>query len=150
HTTLTVSNSTFGGLSANPALPDQDRNILTPGRGGRGGNAATVSGGPTTAKGGNGGNGGNALGGGVYVNSGIAQFINDTIVTNEALTSVSFGGGGTSGGGTGSGITPGNPGIPGSAEGGGVYSAGAAGSTSFGNTIIDLNVAATSIALDAQ
>ena len=123
-------------------MPDLNRNILASGNGGRGGNGGTPPG-LTTSNGGNGGNGGSTLGGGVFVNSGTTEFINDTIVDNEAFVTISAGVGGNPGDAGGTGGSPGNFGVSGTADGGGYYSPSA--TNIVGNDIIDLNAAGSSI-----
>jgi hypothetical protein len=140
NTPLTVTNSTFGG-PASGVNPNANANILTGGTGGRGGNAGT----PALVKsfnGGAGGNGGDVQGGNIFVNSGTSQFVNDTIVFGQALA---FGLGNQGGGGAGLTGSKGADGVDGVGQGGGYYSAGAVAgfSNTIGNTILDLNAAAT-------
>jgi hypothetical protein len=142
NTTLTVTNSTFGGLSSDPLHPDQNRNILAVGNGGRGGNAGTAGNTLTASNGGNGGDAGKAQGGGVYVTSGTATFLNATIVANQAFVSLAAGAAGTGGGAAGTG-TPGLNGAVGVAAGGGYFSQSA--TNKIGNTILDLNAAGSSV-----
>jgi hypothetical protein len=127
NTTLSVINSTIGAPSAG--------NVLTGGNGGSGGDAGTPKLAPSN-NGGNGGAGGNAQGGGVFVKSGRASFLNDTIAAN-VISAVSLGGAGGSGAGGGS---AGMPGANGSARGGGFFNAGTTDAV-IGNTILDLNSA---------
>jgi hypothetical protein len=137
NTPLTVTNSTFGG-PASGVNPNANANILTGGSGGRGGNASTPAS-VTSFNGGAGGNGGNVQGGNVYINSGNTQFINDTLVFGQAVT---FGRGNIGGGGAGSSGKPGAAGVDGIGQGGG-YFANAGSINTIGNTILDLNTAAT-------
>jgi hypothetical protein len=144
NTTPTVINSTFGGLSADPMHADANRNILTVGNGGRGGNGGTAGNTLAASNGGNGGDAGKAQGGGVYVTSGTATFVNDTIVANEAFISLAAGAGGAGGAAAGDGTgTAGTQGADGAAAGGGYFSLTA--TNKVGNTIIDLNNAGSSV-----
>jgi hypothetical protein len=125
---LVVLNSTFGGGVAG--------NKATAGAGGNASNAGTPSE-VTNNNGGNGGTAGNASGGGAYIHSGTATFINDTIAANSVKAGA-FAGFGGSPAGNGGGL-PGQPGTAGAGAGGGIFSA--AGTLSLGNTIVDLNLA---------
>ncbi len=128
--TLTVVNTTVGSSSS--------PNVLTAGIGGLGSDAGPNSKTPNN-NGGNGGNGGSVEGGGVFVTAGPATFINDTIVSNQASV---FGTGGVGGGASGTGTHAGTPGTAGVGEGGG-YFADPTSTDTVGNTILDLNTAAT-------
>jgi hypothetical protein len=150
NTQVAVTNTTVGGLSNNPQNPDDQRNILTAGNGGRGGNAGTAA---NTLVGATGGNGGSVEGAGVFIDSGTATFINDTITANEAILSLTNGAGGAPGDGAGTGLNAvqGNPGLAGTANGGGYFAAGKTGTVTnptvnnLGNSIIDLNTAGTTM-----
>jgi hypothetical protein len=136
---LSVYNTTIGGISSNPSQPNGPSNILIAGDGGNGGNAGTPARAPTN-NGGNGGNGGNALGGGVFIDNSTTNFINNTIVNNQATT---FGLGGAGGSGAGTGGLAGSVGAVGAGIGGGYFNAGASNTNQVGNTILDLNAAGT-------
>ncbi len=139
---LTVYNTTIGGVSLAGTPPTAFSNTVIAGDGGNGGNAGTPAPAPTN-NGGNGGNGGTVLGGGVYINSGAANFVNNTIVNNQAMI---FGRGGAAGQGAGSGGAAGSIGTSGTGVGGGFYTAAPAASNAnqIGNTIVDLNSASSS------
>ena len=137
NTNLTAFDDTIGGLSADPLQPNINSNTLAAGSGGGGNNAGTPQG-VASADGGSGGNAGNAEGGGVYIQSGTATFLSDTIVNNLALTIGLSGAGGSGAGGGSSGVR----GIDGTGSGGGYFSDG--GTSKVGNTILDLNDAVTS------
>jgi hypothetical protein len=144
NTTVTVTNSTFGALSSDPTKPDQFRNVLAVGNGGRGGNGGTAGNTLLFSNGGNGGDAGKAQGGGIYVTFGTATILNITIVDNQAFVSLAAGAGGAPGDAAGNGSgTQGSPGANGVAAGGGYFSLNA--TNNVGNTIIDLNAAASSI-----
>ncbi len=165
-TTVTVVNSTFGGLDINPLTPSLNRNVLTAGNGGNGGNAGTADGNldSTFLNGGNGGNAGETEGGGVYVHNvktgaivGSATFINDTIVANFAnlvLAATTGGAGGSPGAVDGPMGASGSIGVDGIPLGGGFYTLNGApdllaghttGTTTVGNTIIDLDSATSNL-----
>ncbi|HEY7312208.1 MAG TPA: choice-of-anchor Q domain-containing protein [Gemmataceae bacterium] len=137
--TVTVVNSTFGGPSTG-SNPTANSNVLVGGLGGNGGNAGT----PHLVAfndGGNGGDGGSVHGGGVFVGSGTATFLNVTIANNQATAS-DLGGAGGSGAHSSGPIPglPGTPGNPGVGSGGG-YFADPTSTDNIGNSIIDLNAA---------
>ena len=147
HTVLTVINSTIGGQSSDPNNPNINFNILVAATGGRGGDGGTAGNSLNFANGGNGGNGSTLEGAGVYVNSGTATFINDTIDSNQAIVNLATASGGAIGAAAGSGGSPGTPGLNGTAKGGGYFAAGNLGTpgnptiNNVGNTIIELNTA---------
>ena len=141
NTTLTVVNNTIGGLSADTTT--SDGNILTGGVGGRGGNGGTAGGVLTGSNGGNGGNGGNTFGAGIYVTSGAATFVNNTIIENQTLVTLGSDAGGAAGRRGRHRRQPGSPGANGTANAGGFYSQSA--TTKVGNDIIDLNSAGSNI-----
>ncbi len=135
--TLIVVNSTLGGLSLSSQPATANSNTLTAGSGGSGNDGGTPKG-VSAADGGNGGNAGNTEGGGAYVNSSNAYFVNDTIINNQ---STDPGLAGAPGSGAGNGGKPGKAGANGVGEGGGYFAA--AGANQVGNSILDLNAAAT-------
>ena len=148
NTVLTVINSTFGGTTlATASNPLEFSNTLDAGNGGPGGNGGTAGGTLKFSSGGNGGAGGSTLGGAVYIHSGTANFINDTILNNVAeliLTGLTGGAGGTPGDAAGNGGgAAGTAGAAGVAAGGGYYAN--AGTNNLGNTIIDLNTAGSNL-----
>jgi hypothetical protein len=138
--TLIVINTTIGGLAPSSQSPTTNSNILTAGSGGSGNNAGTPAG-LSQANGGNGGNAGSTEGAGVFVNSATAQFVNDTIINNQALTPGLIG---AAGSGAGSGGSAGTPGAAGVSEGGGYFAVFGNGQVNMvGNTILDLNSSVT-------
>jgi hypothetical protein len=141
---LTVVNTTIGGLSSDPKKPDINRNLLIAANGGRGGDAGTAGKTLPKADGGNGGAGSTLTGAGVFVKSGTATFVNDTIAANQAFVSLAKGAGGAPGDAAGNGGTPGTDGADATAQGGGYFAAGSS-VNNVGNTIIDLNNAGSTI-----
>jgi hypothetical protein len=134
--TLSVINTTIGGLAASGQSATSNSNVLTAASGGSGSDAGTNDG-VAKADGGNGGNAGNTEGGGAYVNSASSVFVNDTIVNNLA---VSPGLAGPAGSGSGAGAKSGTAGTAGVGQGGGYFAASANNQVNqVGNTIIDLN-----------
>jgi hypothetical protein len=140
NTQLSVVNSTVGGISST-SNATANSNTLIGANGGRGGNAGTAGKILSGADGGNGGAGSTLSGAGVYDASNNAVFINDTILENQNVISVTNGAGGAPGGAAGTGQV-GNSGADGSANGGGLSSAGSG--IYVGNSIIDLNSAVNS------
>jgi hypothetical protein len=133
-----ISGSVAGKGTLIVSGPQQaNSNLLTGGSGGAGNDGGTPIG-LAHADGGNGGNAGNVEGGGVYVNSRSAQFINDSIVNNQAAN---LGIAGERGSGAGSGGNSGAAGSVGNAAGGGYFAA--SGANQVGNTLLDLNSALT-------
>jgi hypothetical protein len=135
--TLIVVNSTIGGLSLSSQSATANSNSLIAGSGGAGSDGGTPKG-VSAADGGNGGNAGNTEGGGAYVSSSNAYFVNDTIINNQ---STDPGLAGAPGSGAGNGGKPGKAGANGVGEGGGYFAA--AGANQVGNSILDLNAATT-------
>ncbi len=139
NTTLTVVNTTIGGLSADPTNPTANSNVLSAGDGGSGNNAGTPAG-VTSADGGNGGTGGNVEGAGVYIpGTSTANFVNDTIINNQAITN---GLGGAPGAGAGTGGKSGKQGATGTAAAGGYFAASGSSNT-VGNSILASNASLT-------
>jgi len=133
---LTVINTTLGGPALSSQLATANSNVLIAGSGGSGSDGGTPQG-VSETDGGNGGNAGDTEGGGAYVNSNTAVFVNDTIVDNLA---VNPGLAGAAGSGAGTGGQAGTPGTSGVGEGGGYFAASGTGQTyQVGNTILDLN-----------
>jgi hypothetical protein len=140
NTALNVINSTFGGGSSSGNTPTINYNILSGGLGGSGGNAGTATGVPSN-NGGKGGDGGSIAGGNVYNVGTSTAFVNDTLVYGQAVT---FGIGAPGGSGAGKGGQPGAPGSNGMGVAGGYFAVSAPNQTNeVGNSIIDLNAAAT-------
>ena len=110
-----MTNSTVGGLAVDGS--DLNRNEVLGGNGGAGGNGGTANGLLAASNGGAGGHGGSVAGGGVYVNTGLSMFFDDTIVGNFAkliLAAFTGGQGGQGGnaGGSGTGGAYGANGTP--------------------------------------
>src|SRR5579883_2629398 len=140
NTLMNVINSTFGGSASSGNPPSLNYNVLSGGLGGSGGDAGTATG-VVKSNGGAGGAGGSVFGANVYNAGTTAIFINDTLVYGQAVV---FGIGAPGGSGAGIGGQPGAPGVAGTGLAGGYYAADAANQTNLvGNSIIDLNAAAT-------